>query len=107
MSQDGHTDRGLRMNLVAIPRVRGLGAQRGRTLYCDFTLASPFTGTGEARSGTAHPARRTLRVAIRRKGNLYAEISLKGAVVSSLSLLAKPSAVGPRTLSISLSKCHG
>ena len=47
------TDSNLRMDLVALPRIRGLGARRGCTLFCDLILASPLTGDGGPRPGCA------------------------------------------------------
>ena len=48
---DGLRDKFQRMDLVALPRLRGLCSMRGRTLHCD---RSHLTGDGYARASCAN-----------------------------------------------------
>ena len=68
-----------RMDLVAAPGSRGLGARRGQALFCDVTVVSPLTRNGAPAPGARTTDGAALRSAERRKHRTYQHVSQAGA----------------------------
>ena len=67
-----------RMDLVAAPGARGIGARRGLSLFCDITIVSPLTRNGVSRNGARHTDGAMVAAAARRKHAHYADIDASG-----------------------------
>ena len=74
-----HHDDQRRMDLVAAPGARGLGARRGVCLFCDLTIVSPLRQDGHSGRGSARRDGAALQQAVARKQRTYADISATGA----------------------------
>ena len=64
-----------RMDLVAAPGARGVGARRGVPLFGDVTIVSVHTGAGRARPGASNSDGAVLRHAEARKRRTYADVT--------------------------------
>ena len=79
-----HSDQ-RRMDLIAAPSARGVGARQGTSLFCDLTIVSPITARGAARAGAASHNGVTLERAVNRKRRTYADVAT--SEVASLVVL--------------------
>ena len=69
------------MDLVAAPGLRGVGARRGATLFCDMTVASPVSGDGVPRSGAHLRDGAVVGEAVARHQTTYADVTGGAALV--------------------------
>ena len=63
-----------RLDLV----VPGLNVARGLPLFCDVTVLSPISGSGQPRPGTSNAAGRLLREAMVENNGTYSEVIASG-----------------------------
>ena len=63
-----------RMDMVAAPGARSVGARRGVALFCDVTICSTHKKNGEARPGAANIDGATISQAVRKKQRRYSDV---------------------------------
>ena len=63
-----------RMDIVAAPGARSVGARRGMPLFCDVTICSTHTQRGGARPGAANHDGATIGRAVTRKRRRYRDV---------------------------------
>ena len=63
-----------RMDLVAAPGIRGVGALRGVTVFADTTVVSPLTRNGAPRPRARNDNGASVEKAARKKHHTYADI---------------------------------
>ena len=64
-----------RMDIVASPGSRSMGARRGVALFCDVTLVAVHTQNGAARPGGVHTDGSVVSQAVARKRRKYADVA--------------------------------
>ena len=67
-----------RMDIVANPTSRSVGAFRGLPLFCDVTVVNPLTGQGACRNNGYHRAARTINLAAKNKRRTYRDVVNSG-----------------------------
>ena len=63
-----------RMDMVAAPGARSVGARRGVPLFCDVTICSTHKKTGAAQPGAANTDGATISRAVRKKQQRYQDV---------------------------------